>query len=225
MKGGRVHANTFLAVYVAGRDMDIFMEIAVLVNSEGSTSGFDKDGSLRVYSKVNCEWTVVRCMEYNTGIISDSLTLHRRINEICGWLENCKIIVVNRIRGIHYIAFEEKQISMLEIKGVPETFLDDIRECVQHYRTGKEIPMEHKAIFELRPGVFHTDLRAVMNGSTSYNSKQILVPFLKKQEYSLLEIICDHVPKWLENEQNELSIRLSVEKFKDCMKVRIYPSK
>lgn len=199
------------------------MEIAVLVDSEGKTSGFDKAGSIRIYSKVNCEWTVVRHMEYSTENVLDSVTLHKRIDEISDWLENCKIVVVNRIRGIHYIAFEERQISMLEIKGLPETFLEDIRECVQHSRTGKKIPMEHNAIFELRPGIFHTDLREIMKGNTSYNSKQILVPFLKKQKYSLLEIICEHVPKWLENEQNELKIRISVEKFKDCMKVRIYP--
>lgn len=199
------------------------MEIAVLVDSEGKTSGFDKAGSIRIYSKVNCEWTVVRHMEYSTENVLDSVTLHKRINEIGDWLEKCKIVVVNRIRGIHYIAFEERQISMLEIKGLPETFLEDIRECVQHCRTGKKIPMEHNAIFELRPGIFHTDLREVMKGNTSYNSKQILVPFLKKQKYSLLEIICEHVPKWLENEQNELNIRISVENYKACMKVRIYP--
>lgn len=154
-------------------------------------------------------------MEYSTENVLDSVTLHKRINEIGDWLEKCKIVVVNRIRGIHYIAFEERQISMLEIKGLPETFLEDIRECVQHCRTGKKIPMEHNAIFELRPGIFHTDLREVMKGNTSYNSKQILVPFLKKQKYSLLEIICEHVPKWLENEQNELNIRISVENYNE----------
>lgn len=201
------------------------MEIAVLVNSEGNTSGFDKDGTIRIYSKVNCEWTVVRHMEYRTENIPDSMTLHIRIREICDWLENCKIIVVSRIRGIHYIAFEEKQISMLEIKGVPEAFLEDIRECVQHRRTGKEIPMEHNAIFELREGIFHTDLREVMKGNTSYNSKQILLPFIKTHKFSSLEIICDHIPKWLENDQTELNIRISAEKYKDCMKVKLYPSK
>lgn len=201
------------------------MEIAVLVNYEGNTSVLEENGIIRVYSKVNCEWIVTRDLEYHTEDMKNSLELHERIREICLWLNNCKIIVVKRIRGIHYIAFEEKQISMLEIKGFPEDFLDDIRECIKHQRTGQEVPMEHNRIFELRTGVFHTDLREVMKGNTSYSSKQILLPFLKNQKYSLLEILCDHVPKWMEKEQTELRIRFSVENYKDCMKVKVYPSK
>lgn len=201
------------------------MEIAVLVNSEGGTSGFESDGIIRIYSGTGCNWTVIRQMEYRTENMTDSMSLHKRIKEICAWLEDCKIIVVSRIRGIHYIAFEEKQISMLEIRGMPDTFLDDIRECLRHHRTGHEVPIEHNAVFELRPGIYHVDLREVMKGNTSYNSRQILLPFLKKQKYSLLEMICDHIPKWLEKEQTELKIRISVEKYKDCIKVKVFPSK
>ncbi|SHK29360.1 Fe-only nitrogenase accessory protein AnfO [Anaerocolumna jejuensis DSM 15929] len=201
------------------------MEIAVLVNSCGNTSGFDRDGIIRVYSRIQCEWTIIRYMEFRTEKIVDSMALHAAIREICDWLKDCKVIVVERIRGIHYIAFEEKQVSMLEIPGVPEIFLEDLRECLKHQRTAKEVPLEHNAVFELRPGIYHTDLREVMKGHTSYNSKQILLPFLKNKQYSLLEIICDHVPKWLENEQTELKLRYSVETYKDCMKVKVYPSK
>lgn len=201
------------------------MEIAVLVNSEGNTSGFETDGVICVYHKINCEWSIDRQMEFYTENIINSAGLHEKIREISDWLDHCRIIVVNRIRGIHYIAFEERQISMLEIKGSPEAFLEDIKECIQHQRTGKEIPIEHNTVFELRPGFFHTDLREVMKGNTSYNSKQILLPFIKKQKFSQLEMLCDHVPKWLEKEQTELGIRISIEKYKDCMKVKLYPQK
>lgn len=201
------------------------MEIAVLVNSQGNTSGFEMDGMICVYHKVNCEWKIERQMEFHTENIMDSTGLHKKIREISSWLDSCKIIVVNRIRGIHYIAFEERQISMLEIKGSPEAFLEDIKECVQHQRTGQEIPMEHNTVFELRPGYFHIDLREVMKGNTSYSSKQILLPFIKNHKFSQLEMICDHVPKWMEKEQTELGIRISIEKYKDCMKVKLYQQK
>lgn len=199
------------------------MEIAVLVNSEGNTTGFEKDGIIRVYKKAECQWNMTRGMEYHLGQAEDSLSLHERIREICGWLGDCRIIVVNRIRGIHYIAFEEKQVSMLEISGKPEAFLDDLQECLKHERTGQTVPMEHKTIVELRQGIYHADLREVMKGNTSYSSKQILLPFLKNNKFTLLEILCSHVPKWLEQEQIGLGLRISVEKYKDCMKVKVYP--
>ena len=201
------------------------MEIAVLMNSDGATSGFDKEGMICVFSKCKQEWEVVRQMEYSPQNMMDAAALHTKIREICDWLSVCKIIVVNRIRGIHYIAFEERQVSMLEIKGCPNDFLNDIQECVQHRRIGQEVPIEHNTINMLQPGIYHTDLREVMKGNTSYSSKQILLPFLKQQQFVQLEILCDHVPKWLEKDQTQLRLRFSVEKFRDCMKVKIYPLK
>ncbi len=200
------------------------MEIAVLVDAEGKTSGFEKNGSLCIYSKVNDIWVEKERMEHDLQNVINADMLREKIKDICDWLKDCKLLVVNRIRGIHYIAFEERQVSMLEIAGKPEQFLEDIKECWQHRRTGQEVPLEHNAIYEQQAGIFHTDLREVMKGNTSYNSKQILLPFLKKQEYKSLEIICDHVPKWLEKELTELKIMLSIEKYKDCMKVKVYPT-
>jgi Fe-only nitrogenase accessory protein AnfO len=199
------------------------MEIAVLVNENKTTSGFEKDGIILVYKKDNGEWKISRKMEYQTDDLTNSLALHQKIKEICIWLRECNIIIVNRIRGIHYIAFEEYQISMLEIKGIPEHFLEDIRECINHQRTTQMVPMEHNTIYERQPGKYDTDLRDVMNGKTSYNSKQILLPFIKNETFSVLEILCNHIPKWLEKEQNELNIRIVVENYKDCMKVKVYP--
>ncbi len=201
------------------------MEIAVLVDSKGETSGFEKDGIIRVYSKEEDGWIIKKYMEYNTKNIINAAILKERINEICSWLVNCKILVVSRIRGVHYIAFEENLVSMLEIKGKPDDFLEDLKQCKQHHRTGKEIPLEHNAIYESKPGYFYTDLREVMNGITSYNSKQILLPFLKNQEFSCIDIICSHIPKWLEKEQTELKLMLTVENYKECIKVKIYPVK
>lgn len=199
------------------------MEIAVLVNEKKTTSGFDKNGTILVYGKENCNWKIRRQMEYRIDDLTNAFALHQKIKEICNWLDTCKIMVVDRVRGVHYIAFEEFQISMLQIKGIPEQFLDDIRECVNHQRSASEVSMEHKAIYESQPGKYYTDLRDVMNGKTSYNSKQILLPFLKNESFHVLEILCDHVPKWLEKEQNELKIRITIEQYKDCIKVKIFP--
>lgn len=199
------------------------MEIAVLIDPEGKTSGFENNGNLCIYSKENDIWVKTRFMEHDLQNITNGDMLRERIRGICDWLKDCKLIVVKRIRGIHYLAFEERQVSMLEIAGKPEEFLDDIKECWQHQRTSQKVPLEHKAIYEQQPGIFHTDLREVMKGGTSYSSKQILLPFLKNRKYESLEIICDHVPKWLEKGLTELNILISVEAYKDCMKVKVYP--
>ncbi len=198
------------------------MEIAVMVDEQGKTSGLEQDGTLRIYSKTDGEWSIVREKKYYIQNITNAALLRECICEIGKWMMESRILIVNRIRGIHYIAFEEHQISMLEIKGLPEDFLDDVRDCLRHQRTGKEVPLEHNAIYEAQPGIYYTDLREVMKGNTSYSSKQILLPFIKNREFKSLEILCEHVPKWLEKNLTELKLMLTVEKFKDCLKVRIY---
>lgn len=198
------------------------MEIAVLLDGKQETSGFEKNGTIFIYEKSNGEWTVKRQKEYCISDVSDAYEFHQKIREICTFLDTCKVIIVNRIRGIHYLAFEEFQISMLEVNGNPKEFLDDIVGCMKHKRTEVVVPLEPNTIFERQPGHFDIDLRSVMNGKTSYTSKQILLPFLKNESFQVLEILCDHVPKWLEKEQEALKIHITVESYKDCLKVKIF---
>ena len=88
----------------------------------------------------NCEWSMLREMQYSTKNMVDAAALHNKVKEICLWLENCKIIVVNRIRGVYYIAFEEKQISMLEIRGFLSTFLMIYRNVCSTRELGRRYP-------------------------------------------------------------------------------------
>jgi Fe-only nitrogenase accessory protein AnfO len=198
------------------------MKIAVLVDSQGKTSGFERDGVVKVYSRESGEWTVQRSAVYRIEDKSSARELRKCLQELCEWLADCKIVVVNRIRGVQYIALEECQISMLQIEGRPEEFLNDIQECEQHRRLEHKIPLEYVAISEQRPGCFYTDLRDVMNGKTSYSSKQILLPFFKENSFEVLEILCDHVPKWFDDELPALGLSFRTEQFKDCVKVKIY---
>jgi Fe-only nitrogenase accessory protein AnfO len=201
------------------------MEIAVLVNADGETSGFEKDGIIKIYTNEKDVWEIKAYMNYSTENMINASMLREKIKLICFFMKDCKILVVNRIRGVHYIAFEENLVSMLEIIGKPEDFLEELKKCSKHQRIGQKVKLEHNSIFESKPGSYYTDLRDVMKGNTSYNSKQILLPFLKNQKYNSLEILCEHIPKWLEKEQTDLKVRLTIENFKDCIKVKVYPAK
>ena len=201
------------------------MDIAVLVDKEGRTTGFEKDGLVQIYTKKDDIWSVKKEMEHQSENLRDAEAFRKSLKSIGLWMQDCKIMVVKRIRGVQYLAFEELQISMLQIAGYPQDFLNDIRECEHHERVEQEISLEHVAIFEQNPGYFYSDLRDVMNGKTSYNSKQILLPFLKKGAFEGLELLCDHVPKWFDKELPALNLIFFTEQFKNCVKVKIHPLK
>lgn len=199
------------------------MEIAVLVDSSGKTSSFEKNGIVNIYSHTKGEWVIKRSMIHTIEDKNNSRDLRKCLTDLCTWLEDCEIMVVKRIRGIQYIVFEEFKVSMLQIEDYPKNFLDYIKQCEHHTKSERKSSTEHIAIFEQKPGSFYVDMRDVMNGKTSYSSKQILLPFFKGTSFEVLEMLCDHVPKWFENELPRLKLIASVEQFKDCVKIRVCP--
>ncbi|WP_170253837.1 Fe-only nitrogenase accessory AnfO family protein [Acetobacterium paludosum] len=197
------------------------MDIAVLVNASGKSSVFNENGIIKVYSKNTQGWNLTREKVYSIDHLENGNGLRDYMNEIGLWLNSCKVLVVKRIRGIHYLALEHFQISMLEIEGYPEEFLEYIQDCEKHQRTEEKVPLEAIAIFEQHPGYFYIDLQDVMSGKTSYNSKQILLPFFKEKAFTQLEIVCAHIPKWFEKELPLLGLKYNSGESGRCLKVQV----
>lgn len=200
------------------------MEIAVLVNADGRTSLFTENGTVKVFTKDDqSQWHLVREKEYRIADIKNGTGMRTCLGDVGQWLNNCKLLVVKRIRGIHYLALERFQISMLEIDGYPEDFLPHLEACSFHQRTEEIVPTEAIAIHEIRPGYYHIDLQDVMSGKTSYSSKQVLLPFFKEQTFNQLEVICEHVPKWFDKELPDLNLQYDTQAFERVIKVQVYP--
>ena len=199
------------------------MFLAVLVNDKGQTTSFEKDGTVRLYIKTDDGWELQKEKAYSCEGLENAEGFRKSLLEIIRWMPGCDLVVVNRIRGVQYLAFEEHKISMLEIPGRPEDFIQDIHLCETHERTEDAIPLEHVAIYEQTPDHYYSDLRDVMNGKTSYNSKQILLPFFKNANFKSLEILCEHVPKWFEKELPELHLIFTAENFKNGVKIKVFP--
>lgn len=199
------------------------MEIAILVNADGKTSLFTENGTIKVFLKDNSGWHLVREKEYIVEDLSDGNALRNCLSGVGVWLNDCKVLIVKCIRGIHYLALERFQISMLEIDGYPEDFLKHIEDCTKHKRTEEKVPTEAIAIHERQPGYYYIDLKDVMSGKTSYSSKQVLLPFFNEQEFIQLEVICEHVPKWFDKELPNLNLNYDAQKFERVIKVQVYP--
>lgn len=199
------------------------MEIAVLVNLAGKTSLFTENGTVKVFSKNSSGWHLIREKAYRVEALNDGNDLRNCLSDVGNWLADCKLLIVKRIRGIHYLALERFQISLLEIDGYPEDFLKHIEDCANHRRTEEIVPTEAIAIHERRPGYYYIDLKDVMSGKTSYSSKQVLMPFFKENKFIQLEIICEHVPKWFAKELPNLNLNYDSQTFERVIKVQVYP--
>lgn len=74
-------------------------------------------------------------------------------------------------------------------------------------------------------GHYRINLVEVLGNEPNLTFKQILLPFLREYEFQKLEVFCDHLPKWMTNEIDQLNFRMESEEVVsslNAMKVTIF---
>jgi|GEM_PF-651369 len=60
-------------------------------------------------------------------------------------------------------------------------------------------------------GLWRFDLAAVLGADPSFNSFDVLLPVLERGGFRRLEVLCDHLPRWLLPIASQLDLRVTVE--------------
>ena len=189
------------------------MMIAVFVNSEGITSTLTEQGIVILYEKDQEGWKNKRqlpfCLEKHNGISQIRTSILSMVDQ----LGDCKVFVAKEISGQLYYILEANGFDSFEAEGKPELYLDSIWEELQSKNTKedlteKEVRMETKpALYPLQldqEGVYYINLKQALSSDCTLTSKKIIKPFLHKQEITCLNILCDHIPPWFQNDLKTL---------------------
>lgn len=59
---------------------------------------------------------------------------------------------------------------------------------------------------DIADGCYSINLAAILEENPTLNSRQILMPALEETSFKKLEIICDHLPRWFNNELRNLKL-------------------
>ncbi|HEX9061081.1 MAG TPA: Fe-only nitrogenase accessory protein AnfO [Clostridia bacterium] len=180
--------------------------IATLLNQEGFTSSINEEGAIKVYSKNLCTepWEVSNEFPFSIAGVSSIQALRSKLSDMVQKIGDTKIFVASEVAGQLYNVLEANGFNVYEVDGRPEQFLDSIitmeeeskSEAVKNTQTIK-IPEPKMTDIE---GEYFIDLGAALNMDPSITSKRILLPFLTKKDYKKLEILCDHIPRWFDEE-------------------------
>jgi Fe-only nitrogenase accessory protein AnfO len=68
-----------------------------------------------------------------------------------------------------------------------------------------DIPLP-ELVGDIQEGRYQINLAEIMRVNPALNSWQVLVPTLERKAFKKLEIICDHMPKWFNNELRNLKL-------------------
>lgn len=180
--------------------------ISIFLNSEGVTASLQEEGSISVYTQnfSNNSWEVNKKLAFSLVNSSSILELRNRITNMIQNIGDCRIFVAREVVGQLYSVLEANRFNIYEVEGKPEQFLDSILTLEDEAKKGLTEKATHAAAGypEETPvkGTYFLNLKEALNADPNLTSKKVLLPFITNKDFEVLEVICDHVPRWFEDE-------------------------
>ncbi|PKM47773.1 MAG: nitrogenase [Firmicutes bacterium HGW-Firmicutes-8] len=189
-------------------------DIAVFLGVDGETVSLYEPGRIVVYRRKLGEWNVLREKPFSIDRTGGIKELRQKIKEMLDFLDDCNIFVAFSVVGVPYYELEKAEYRVWEFEGSPPEFLDHILDTEE--AALKQSAPGHNDITPLVPvetsaGCYQISLSEIQANNAGITSKQALLPFLRKGLFYSLEVLCSHVPPWLEVEMASGNLNGSVE--------------
>lgn len=177
------------------------IEVAVFVGETGETVSVYEPGKIAVYRKEAGIWTVLREAAFTLDRDGGLNGLRRQVEGVLEFMDGCKVFTALSITGIPYYELEKAGCSVWEFAGRPQEFLDHI--LLKEEEDLRKEPVCASSIpvpVDTGGGCYSISLKDIQGSANGVTSKQVLLPFLRKGKFYSLDIICSHIPPWLEAE-------------------------
>jgi Fe-only nitrogenase accessory protein AnfO len=196
------------------------MKIAVHVNHQDEVASLYEAGFLRLYEKTIAEdpanWRATAEIAFAIDADMPLPLIKTALHAAWAALDGCKLLVSAEVRGLIYsVLQEELGVQTWKSEGSLQQQLDMV--------SRKQTEQEAKRRFELvnlagklapapmrvgdpQLGHFWIDLKDALAHESAQTSRQILIPFLSSGHFCKLDILCDHLPKWLSWELERLNL-------------------
>jgi Fe-only nitrogenase accessory protein AnfO len=205
------------------------MEIAALLDDDGQATAPERGGTIYVFKRDSGNWVSSRELAFNVGTNATMQELRSYVTQVCDWLGDCKVLAAKPAIGFYRVTFGGCGIALWPVKGSPESFIEQVEDFYLRSADASTPPQEEAAPQTLiepvagRAGHYRVDLREAMAVKGAHNSQQVLLPFFQEANFVLLEILCDHQPRWFDRVLPELNLRAIVESASDLTRVHVEP--
>jgi len=187
-------------------------EIAVRVGQNGNTTTLYEQGSIAVYQKQLNGWVTKREHVFKLSPQQELPELRKSMKELMLFLGSCKIFVVSSITGVPYLELEKAGFAVWEAEGKPGELLDEVLEKEMEVALAKTQILFIPEPIDMGNGFYRISLCDVQKSGNGATSKQVLQPFLRNRRFYQLEVLCNHIPPWLEAEAQSGRLKCITEK-------------
>ncbi|HWR28767.1 MAG TPA: Fe-only nitrogenase accessory AnfO family protein [Negativicutes bacterium] len=177
-------------------------EIGAFVNESGVTTLLLQPCFLQVYRKQQGHWRKERKMAVNLGEARGLAEMRSRMRDVIEFLASCDTVMAEAFQGVALHELEKADVGMWEVAGSPEPSLDSILAEEEAAALMQESSVKTPVpVLESRgDGRFFISIVDVQKSGGGLTSKQVLLPIIRRGAVKEIEILCAHVPPWLEAE-------------------------
>ena len=199
------------------------MKIAAIVDGKGNAISFGEPATVLLFSREGDEWFVIDSFEYNLGEQYGLGDLKESTQALGAKLGDCRIMLLRDVSGYPRTMLLELGFTLWSIEGQPERYLDRVMQKTAEAAEAKAAvvtankPKVPEALPTPKPldgscsGVYTIDISEAQVCGGNHNSRESLIPFFKTTQFTRIDILCDHVPKWFSSELAEMKLNYSTE--------------
>jgi Fe-only nitrogenase accessory protein AnfO len=198
-------------------------EIAVFIGADGASASLEEPGKVEVFRRALGAWELNREKEFSMGDAKNMRELRLLMSEIIRFMDGCRVFVARSASGVPYFELEKAGCTVWECEGKPSAFLERVWDQEEKDALAKVPEPQAMPVPEERtPGNFFISIKEIQRNIPEVTSKQVLQHFIRSGVFRTLEIVCGHIPPWLEIEAVDSGLAYEAEQLgKNEFKVRI----
>jgi Fe-only nitrogenase accessory protein AnfO len=175
-------------------------KIAVTFKGKSDLAPLAEADTLMVFEKRKNAWIARKEIPYQIDLSTNLQEIRNQVRNLITKLDDCTIIVSESITGLVYNVFDRMGFHIFEVPAFQATILDDILMDIanntESIERNESIPT---APIETIDGIYFLDLIQLQTNRPDVSSKKALQPFLHNTPFIKLDMLCSHLPPWLEN--------------------------
>ncbi len=128
--------------------------------------------------------------------------LRERLRQLAGRLPQGAALVATGISGLAYNELSRLGFCLCELAAFTPAVLEPLAAEIEA-KAQEDAPVPTGPVATATPGVYRINLMEVMAAHPEISSKKALQPFLASTPFVELDLICGHMPPWLEEHMRQ----------------------
>lgn len=192
---------------------------SVIMQDFNLSDSFLKSTHISIFNKSDAGWSVEKEVPVKICFTDEPSAVRDQLRELIEALGECRILAGKEISGLVFNIFDRMGFHIFNIDEINDACLDgilsDIEAGSEQDRIRKEMLENARPAETATPGTYFLDLIALQENCPDVSSKKALKTFFEEIPFLELELVCSHLPPWLENMGYEIKTqKLSENKLK-----------